>query len=225
MRDTEQEDEPDDTLLAEAGEQFDFSPLHHADLRAIPVRCSRVAGLTLVRRGEAPLADTLGQSCGDPQCRYRAHAVTLHASRHALLDGIAERAAACEAPLELVIEQLAVDVYRLRSPAPVRLIELQHHPIRQQLALSAEGLDGCAIESPQWALVRALRDLYETRVVRLAREQGAQRLLVHADLAAQLEVCRLGTLAEVLPILPAGLGSGSLAGALARRLRRNTTDR
>jgi hypothetical protein len=214
---------PDETLISAAPERFDFSPLAHFDAASVPVISLQLSDLMCVGRGEAPFASALGESCGEPGCRYRAHALTLHASPHALLAGFADRAAASALPLELVIEELAVDIYCVRSRGAIPCIDLEHHPIRDQLALSPERLGARPAESPEWELVRSLRDLRRTRAIRLAGgDSEVQRLILHADLARELHVERLGALPDVLPIVPAGFGAGSLAASLARRLRCRT---
>jgi hypothetical protein len=179
-----------------------------------------LAGVTCVGPAERPFGPPLGQSCGRLCCRYRAHDLTLHESRHALFSSFAQTAASISAPVDFVIDGLALDVYRVRSRGEIRCADLEHHPIRDQLRFSAERLAAQPIDSPEWELVRRLRDQRRTRAIRLAGAPGAQRLIIHADLAEDLQVERLGALAEVLPIVPAGLGGDGLAATLARRLGR-----
>jgi len=216
-------DGPDETLITAAQEAFDFSALAHFDAATVPVITIAISGLVCAPRGRTPFAHALGESCGLADCVYRAHALTLHASRHALLAGFADRAAASEMPLELLIEELGLDVFSLRSRGQLRCADLENHPIREDVALSAERLDANPIRSAEWELLRSVRDLRRTRAIRLA--SGAldvQRLIVHADLAGELRVRRLGALQQVMPIVPEGFGGDGLAASLARRLRGRT---
>lgn len=216
-------DGPDETLITAAAERFDFSALAHLDAASVPVITVALSGLVCAPRGQAPFAATLGESCGERGCRYRAHDVTLHASRHALLAGFAERAAASGLPLGLVLDELGVNVWSLASRGQVRCADLEHHPILNDVPLSAERLDSQPAASAEWELVRIVRDVHATRAIRLASSDlQAQRLIVHGDLAGELDLERRGALAEVMPIVPAGFGTGSLAANFARRLRRST---
>jgi len=214
-------DGPDETLITAAPERFDFSALAHFDAASVPVITVALSGLVCAPRGQTPFASALGESCGQTDCVYRAHAVTLHDSRHALLAGFADRAAASDIPLDLLIEELGVDVWSLRSRGPIRCANLEHHPIRGEVALNAERLDSQPSASAEWELVRVVRDLHRTGAIRLATGAlDVQRLLVHADLGHQLRIERRGTLQEVMPIVPEGFGGNGVAATLARRLRR-----
>ncbi len=216
-------DGPDETLISAAAERFDFSALAHLDAASVPVITVTLSGLLCAPRGQGPFAAALGESCGERGCRYRAHDLTLHASRHAMLAGFAERAAASELPLGLLLEELGVDVWSLASRGPIRCANLEHHPILDDVALSAERLDSQPTDSAEWEFVRILRDLHATRAIRLAASSlGLQRLILHADLVGELHLERCGALHEVMPIVPAGFGAGSLAAKFARRLRRTT---
>ncbi|HXM86883.1 MAG TPA: hypothetical protein VN889_04550 [Solirubrobacteraceae bacterium] len=214
-------DGPDETVIA-AREEFDFSPLAQLEVASVPVISIELSGVTCVGPAERPLGPPLGQSCGRPRCRYRAHDLTLHESRHALLSSFAQTAASISAPLDFLFDGLTLDVYRVRSRGEIRCANLEHHPVRDQLRFSAERLAAQPIASPEWELVRRLRDQRRTRAIRLAGAPSAQRLIVHTDLAEDLQVERLGTLAEVLPIVPAGLGGDGLAATVARRLGRTS---
>lgn len=214
-------DGPEETLITAAAERFDFSALAHLDAASVPVITEALSGFVCAPRGWAPFAAALGESCGERGCRYRA--LTLHASRHALLAGFAARAAASGLPLGLVLDQLAVDVWSLRSRAEVRCAQLERHPILDDVPLSVARLDSQTSESAEWELVRILRDVHHTRAIRLASSDlGVRRLILHADLLDELSLEHGGALGEVMPIVPAGFGAGSLAARLARRLRRAT---
>lgn len=214
-------DGPNETP-AVTDESVDFSPLAQFDPTSVPVIAMQLSGVICVGPGEGPLGSPLGESCGEADCRYRAYELTLHESRHALFSGFAQAAAAISAPLDLVIDGLAIDIYRVRSQREVRCVNLEHHPIRDQLRFTAERLTTRPIASPEWELVRCLRDLRGTRAIRLGGAPGAQRLIVHDDLARELSIERIGRLHEVLPIVPAGIAAGGVAGSLARRLRRDS---
>ena len=214
-------DGPDETLITAGPERFDFSALAHFDAASVPVITVALSGLLCAPRGQTPFASALGEDCGQTDCLYRAHALTLHASRHALLAGFADRAAASDMPLDLLIEELGVDVWSLRSRGPIRCANLEHHPIRGELALNAERLDSQPSASAEWELVRIVRDLRRTRAIRLATGAlDVQRLVVHADLVRELYIQRRGTLQEVMPIVPEGFGANGVAATLVRRLRR-----
>jgi hypothetical protein len=204
------------------GECFDFSALAQFDAGSVPVITTQLSGVVCAGPCERPLGSPLGESCGEANCHYRAYELTLHESPHALLSGFAQAAAEISAPLELVIDGMAIDVYRVRAARQTRIVDLEHHPIRHKLGLSAERLGTRPIDSPEWELVRSLRDLRRTQAIRFAGAPGPQRLVIHEDLARELSLERLGTLCEVLPIVPAGVGTGSFAGSIARLLRRSS---
>jgi hypothetical protein len=116
--------------------RFDFSRLASLDPATIPVIHRQIKGLITVPAGQHPLAATLGQSCGDPDCRYRAHELALHPDPHALLANYILVAQDSGLPPALVIEDLQREIYRVHSNDAVRIADLSSHPILYRIPVS-----------------------------------------------------------------------------------------
>jgi hypothetical protein len=210
-----------DITGTQPGLSFDFSALAGFDPASVPVLQKQLLGLAGAPTRSHPLGEALGNSCGDPGCRYRAYELLLHRDRRALMENHILAASASAIPPDLAITGLGRDIYRVASQGAARVADLSEHPILYQVPLSARSLRSAPADSPEWELLRILRDFHRSVAIRLpSREGTGDDLIVHADLASTLRIKRLGTLQEVLPILSEGASESlPLSKFLIRLLR------
>jgi hypothetical protein len=213
--------ESDPTARSVSGEGYDFSSLRTLDVAGIPVYRRQLKGLLSVPAGKEPLANTLGEPCGDPKCRYRAYELVLHPDPTALLANHILVAEELGMPPGLLIEELHRDIYEVTSAAPVPTADLTAHPILYRVPLTLKALRARPAESQEWELVRIVRDGADTQAIRLPVLRGSgEDIVLHADAASSLQIRYVGSLPEVLPALSEQTTTDVIARALMRLLRK-----
>jgi hypothetical protein len=214
--------EPDPTARsAPARERYDFSSLRTFDPASVTVRHRQIKGLLSIPAGHQPLVDTLGEPCGDPSCRYRAHELVLHPDPAKLLANHILVAEELDMPPGLLIEELHRDIYEITSVGAIAIADLTAHPILYRVPLTLKALRTRPTESQEWELVRIVRDYSRTQAIRLPLLYGSgEDLVLHTDATPGLRVRYVGSLQEVLPALGEQASSDVIARVVARLLRK-----
>jgi hypothetical protein len=178
----------------------DLSPLATFAVATVPTYHRQIDGLVSVPAGAHPFDESLGESCGDPECRYRSYGLELHDGPYGLFGDYVECASAAGVDVAELLAGLDRDIFRVRSGEAVAIADMSRHPINYRVQLAIGRLRANAADSLDWELIRIVRDGCGTEAVSLPPpRQRDGDLLVHADLACRLEVTRLGHLVEVMP--------------------------
>jgi hypothetical protein len=182
---------------------IDLSPLAGFDLSSVTVKRTKIHGFVTAHRGASPLEAIVGAQCEDRRCPYRCIELRLHPSMGELLANY-EAASVRQglAPGEF-IGQFDRDVFVVSSAFPVMTADLSGHPILHKVRLSLDRLHEAAAGTPEWELVRTIRDGCHTSALELpvGAVYSGRDLLVHLDLANRLRFDRQGSMDDLTPII------------------------
>jgi hypothetical protein len=182
---------------------LDVSPLAGFELASVTVEHRQIHGFVTSAAGRSPLETLVGQRCDDPFCPYRSIELRLHPSVGALMSNFQ---LACEAqglPRGAFIGQFDRDIVTVDSAFPVATADLSNHPILHKVRVSLDRLHDCDAATPEWELVRTIRDGLGTNVIELplAKPYSGRELLVQREFAQKLKFTRQGSMDELTPIL------------------------
>jgi hypothetical protein len=213
------------------GESYDFSELRaFFSVDSVQMTSITLDHVTACPAGTVPRDQRLGEPCGDPRCNYALVGLPVVPDRYALLRRFTResRERWPQLPPEMLLQELRLDVFAVRTRVPLRVADMGLNPILRYVALGADELSRTghthgARHSSSWELVRILRDAPRLRPMsgfelRTASGPRSRDLFVYERDFDQLQCTRLGTLQEVLPV---AVGTGALQRLMERVINRN----
>ncbi len=164
-------------------------------------------GLLVSGPREHPFDHAIAHPCPDPDCPYRLASIRAFANMRELVTAhIVRPAKECGMPVTRYFRGVDVELWKLRSPEPLRIAELSYASIASQVPLSAPDLDMANLDSASCEVVRTVCDYLHVEAIHLpapSDELGESFLLCHAAWK-RVDLERLGSLHDALPLLGPG---------------------
>lgn len=206
-----------------------FSSLRTFAATSVRTVTLQVDGFTTAPVGRQPADRGLGEPCGTPACPYALRELTVISTIGALGDRwLRDAARRWQIDVRILLSELRLDVFKVSSKRPLRLADLRTHPILYRVPITADRLRNAggfdsAPSSPEWELVRTLRDaIPKIDGLLLPSDSGAHAhdMLVFDDRVGDVAFTRIGSLQDTIPTT----AESDFANFLQRFINRSSND-